>query len=199
MDSYDISSSGRRVREASAADAAVLAEIYRPYVEETAVSFELAAPDAGTFAGRISETLAAYPFLVCETEDGEALGYAYASRFHPREAYDWSAEVSVYVRQDARGAGVGRALYTELERLLKEQGVRNLYACVAVPRKDNTNLTNDSMRFHAALGFTFAGSFCRCGNKFSQWYDVWWMEKKIGEYDPDPAPFLPYPELKKRR
>ena len=199
MDSSDILTAGGRVREASAEDAAVLAAIYRPYVEETAVSFEYEAPAAEEFAERMRRTMEQYPYLVWETDAGEVLGYAYASRFHPRRAYDWSAEVSVYVRRDARGRGIGKALYAELERLLKEQGVRNLYACIAVPRERSTRLDDGSIRFHAACGYTLAGSFCRCGNKFSQWYDMCWMEKLIGTHDADPAPFLPYPEWKKNR
>ena len=195
MDSLDFSSSAGRVRDASPADAAALAEIYRPYVEETAVSFEYEAPDAVTFAERIRRTQERYPFLVYESEDGRPLGYAYASRFQERRAYDWSAEASVYVRRDARGRGAGKALYGELERLLKLQGVRNLYACIAVPREGSTHLTDASIRFHAALGFRLAGTFCRCGNKFSQWYDMCWMEKTIGTHEADPAPFVPYPEL----
>ena len=199
MNSSEIKGHAGVVREADPAEAAVLAGIYRPYVEETAVTFEYTAPDASAFAERMRMTLQQYPYLVYEAEDGQLLGYAYASRFHPRQAYDWSAEVSVYVRMDARGRGVGRALYARLEDLLKEQGVRNLYACIAAPRQDNTRLSDASLRFHGAMGFHLAGSFCRCGNKFSQWYDMCWMEKMIGTHESEPAPFLPYPEMKERK
>ena len=197
MNSSDILVPGGFVREAKLSEASVLAEIYRPYVEDTAVSFEYEAPDEAAFSERMKSTLDRYPFLAYESDDGQVLGYAYASRFHARQAYDWSAEVSVYVRQDSRGRGVGKALYSELEALLGKQGIRNLYACIASPREDNTRLSDASIRFHAAMGFQLAGSFCRCGNKFSQWYDMCWMEKLIGTHEADPAPFVPYPELKK--
>ena len=198
MDSSDISLIGGRVRTAVPEDAAALAEIYRPYVEETAVSFEYEAPDAAEFAERIRRTLERYPWLVYEDPDGYVLGYAYASAFKGRPAYDWSAEVSVYVRRDAHRRGVGKALYGELERLLKLQGIRNLYACITAPREDSTHVTDTSIRFHAAEGYALIGSFCRCGNKFSEWYDMCWMEKTIGTHDGEPAPLIPYPELGER-
>ena len=198
MDSFVYSASRGMVRRAGPGDAAVLAAIYRPYVEHTAVSFEYEAPDAAEFEDRIRRTMEQYPFLVYQADDGQVLGYAYASRFQSRRAYDWSAETSVYVRQDVRGKGVGRSLYEELENLLRRQGVRNMYACIASPREDNTNLSDASIRFHAAMGFRLAGNFCRCGNKFSQWYDMCWMEKTIGTYEADPAPFIPFSELEQR-
>ena len=86
------------VREASVEDAAELLEIYRPYVEHTDVSFEYVTPSVQEFAGRIAHTLQRYPYLVAQNEDGELLGYAYASAFKSREAYDWSVELSVYVK-----------------------------------------------------------------------------------------------------
>ncbi len=198
VNSSDITVSSGFVREAKLVDAAAIAEIYRPYVEDTAVSFEYEAPDAVVFAERMRQTMEQYPFLIYETDDGQIVGYACASRFHPRKAYDWSAEVTVYVRWNSRGRGAGKALYGELERLLKQQGVRNLYACIASPREGSTRLSDASIRFHGAMGFRLVGTFCRCGNKFSQWYDMCWMEKIIGNHEADPGPFIPYPKVKER-
>ena len=198
VDSSEFFPAGARVRTASPEDAPVLAEIYRPYVAETAVSFEYEAPDAEAFAGRIRKTLERYPWLVYETSDGRILGYAYAAPFKQRQAYDWSAEVSVYVREDAHGRGVGKALYAELERILARQGVRNLYACITAPREENTRVTDASIRFHGAVGYRLIGSFCRCGNKFSEWYDMCWMEKMIGTHEGAPEPLIPFPELRDR-
>ena len=183
-----------RTRPAGPEDAAALAAIYRPYVEKTAVTFEYEAPDADEMLARLRAVTERYPWLVWEC-GGRVEGYAYASPFQTRAAYDRSAQVSVYVREDCRGQGIGRALYAELEEILKRQRVTNVYACIASPRPDNTRLDDGSIRFHAALGFRLAGTFCRCGNKFSQWYDMCWMEKFLdGHGDPD-EPFVPFSRL----
>ena len=88
------------IREASVKDAAELLEIYRPYVEHTNVSFEYETPSGEEFAGRIAHTLERYPYLVAQNDEGEILGYAYASAFKSREAYDWSVELSIYVKDN---------------------------------------------------------------------------------------------------
>ncbi|MGN1006539.1 MAG: GNAT family N-acetyltransferase [Aristaeellaceae bacterium] len=171
------------IRVARESDAAALRDIYAPYVERTAVSFEYEAPDVATFAGRIRRVQERYPYLVAKS-DGELLGYAYAGSFHSREAYSWSAEASIYLRMDCRRMGVGSALYRALEAALKAMGVRNLYACIAVPDAPDEYLTLDSMRFHAAMGYRTVGEFHHCGWKFGRWYSMVWMEKLL---DPDPS------------
>ena len=90
------------IRVAREEDAAALLEIYAPYVLETAITFEYDVPSAEEFAGRIRHTLERYPYLVAEDESGELLGYAYASPFHARPAYDWAVETSFYVRKTGR-------------------------------------------------------------------------------------------------
>ena len=97
------------IRPARPEDAAALLAIYAPYVEKTAVTFEYQPPSLEELAGRIRRTLARYPYLAAERE-GRILGYAYAGPFHPRPAYCWSAEASIYVAEAARGSGVGGAL-----------------------------------------------------------------------------------------
>ena len=98
------------IRGVRADDAPAIAEIYRPIVETTVISFELVPPDAGEIARRIEATLeAGYPYLVAE-RDGTVTGYAYAARFRGRAAYDGTAETSIYVRRDVKRGGVGRAL-----------------------------------------------------------------------------------------
>lgn len=92
----------RRIRLATLADAKALLDIYRPYVEETAVSFEYTVPSLTKFEQRLSDIMAFYPCLVAE-EEGGILGYAYASRFHARAAYAWSAEVTIYLPRRLEG------------------------------------------------------------------------------------------------
>ena len=113
------------IRVAKPEDGEVLSKIYGYYVENTAVSFEYSAPTPGEFRERIGKTLLTHPYLVYE-EEGELLGYAYAHPLIGRAACDWSVEVSIYIHKDARGRGVGKALYEALEDTLRRQNVVNL-------------------------------------------------------------------------
>ena len=108
---------------------------------------------------------------------GQILGYAYASAFKERAAYDWSAESSVYVSQNVRALGIGRLLYEALERALRAQNIANMNACIAC---GNDEYLNDaSVRFHERMNFRFVGRFQRCAYKFGRWYDMAWMQKPI--------------------
>ena len=118
------------IRVASTEDAQTLLEIYRPYVEHTAITFEYDVPDIEVFMNRIKNTQKTYPYLVAEYQ-GEILGYAYAGAFKERAAYDWAVETSIYVRQNQKRMGVGSLLYEKLEEILKRQGILNVNACIA--------------------------------------------------------------------
>lgn len=179
------------IREASAADASRLCSIYAPYVTGTAVTFEYEIPSVAEFQNRICHVLDRYPYLVAVL-NGTIVGYAYASSFHPRAAFAWCVEVSIYLDQDYHGKGIGRQLYQRLEELLKAQQVQNLNACIAYPNPK-------SIGFHESLGFETIGHFHRCGFKLNQWYDVIWMEKMTGEHGIPPKPFIPYPQIQQKK
>ncbi|MBQ9263381.1 MAG: N-acetyltransferase [Clostridia bacterium] len=168
------------IRLAAPGDAGTLLAIYAPYVEQTAVSFEYVAPTEVEFKKRIVHTLEKYPYLVLE-DQGQVMGYAYAGPLKARAAYDWSAEVSIYLRMNARGKGYGKALYTALEDALKQMGIRNLYACIAFAEQEDEYLTQASPRFHERMGYHRCGTFTQCAFKFGRWYDMIWMEKMIGD------------------
>lgn len=183
------------IRIASPKDAGRLLEIYRPYVERTAVSFEYAVPSLAEFEGRIAHTLKRYPYLIAQDEGG-ILGYAYAGAFKEREAYRHGVELSVYVDWNRRRAGVGKLLYAALEEWLAKQNVHVLYACIAcTDREDDPYLSADSPLFHEKLGFRYAGRFENCGYKFDRWYDMVWMEKRIHPVAAYPDAFVPFPEI----
>ena len=169
------------IRTASAADAPALLKIYRPYVENTAITFEYDVPSTEEFACRIQHTLRKYPYLVAE-EKGTLLGYAYAGPFHERPAYDWAVETSIYVDQSCRKMGIGGKLHHALEEVLKLQGILNLNACIAYPEAEDEYLTKNSVEFHRHLGYDMVGEFHNCGYKFDRWYHMVWMEKMIGEH-----------------
>ncbi|BBY22018.1 GNAT family N-acetyltransferase [Mycobacterium stomatepiae] len=174
-----------RVRRATAADAAACADIYRPYVLDTAISFETDPPTAPQMADRIEKALAMHEWLVLEV-DGQVTGYAYAGPFNPRAAYRWAVETSVYLAQDARRAGGGRMLYAELLKRLAERGFRQAFAGTAQP-----NEASDAL--HAAFGFVRAGYYRRVGWKLGAWHDVSWWQLELpgpgGDHDP-PRPII---------
>ena len=82
------------VRQAEIADAEEILDIYRPYVEDTAITFEYTPPSIDEMENRIKERKGKYPFLVLENDE-RILGYAYLSPFKERDAYNWSAETSI--------------------------------------------------------------------------------------------------------
>lgn len=163
-------------------DASELLGIYGPYVKDTAISFEYEVPSLEEFTSRIVNISSKYPYIKAVSEDGTILGYAYATAFKGRRAYDWSVETTIYIRQDCRRGGIGRALYEELEFRLKDMGILNMNACIASPKSEDEHLTSDSIYFHGNMGFTKVGTFHDCGYKFNSWYDMIWMEKIIGEH-----------------
>lgn len=189
--------SSLRIRVATKDDAAQLLAIYRPYVENTAVTFEYEAPTVEEFAHRIENTTAKYPYLVAEF-GGEIIGYTYAGPFRVRPAYAWSVETSIYVRRDMKQRGVGRQLYERLEILLAKQNVTNLYACIASPEAGDPYANRDSLEFHAHMGYRMVGEFKKCAYKFGRWYTVAMMEKTVSAHGTPQQDVIPFPELNER-
>nr|WP_200880595.1 GNAT family N-acetyltransferase [Clostridium drakei] len=183
------------MRMATKADAKEILNIYKPYVENTAISFEYEVPSVEEFTERINNILKKYPYIVAIDND-QIIGYAYASSFKERVAYDWAVETTIYLSQNCRGKGVGKKLYLALEEILKRQNILNLNACIAYTATDNAYLTNASTYFHEHLGYRKVGCFSKCGYKFENWYDMIWMEKIIGEHSANPKPVIPISELK---
>lgn len=183
-----------KIRTAVPEDAVALLEIYAPYVEHTAISFEYEVPSAEEFRERIVNRLENYPYLVAEV-DGRMLGYAYTSPFVGRAAYGWSAETTIYLREDCRKMGVGRALYEALEKVSKAQNILNLNACIGYPQEEDEYLTMNSVKFHEHMGYQIVGMFHNSGYKFGRWYHMVWMEKLIGEHKDKPKSVTPFREL----
>ena len=171
------------LRNATITDVPVMLEIYRPYILDTAITFEYEVPSLSEFEGRFLSVTKKYPWLVWE-EHGEVLGYAYAGPFKSRAAYQWDADLSIYLRRDCRGNGIGRALYTELENRLRALGYHVLYGIV-------TSANDASCRFHEAMGYRPIAVFENTGVKFGQWYGITWYEKRIREGIPEQAPLTP--------
>mgnify|MGYP003586816036 CR=1 FL=1 len=182
------------LRIATPSDAAQILEIYKLYVQKTAISFEYEVPSPEEFSERISNTLKKYPYIVAE-QAGEILGYAYMGAFSGRAAYDWSAESSIYLKEGKKKLGLGARLYQAIEAIAKAQNILNLTACIAYPEVEDEYLTKNSVQFHEHLGYELVGRFHKCGYKFDRWYDIVWMQKLLGEHSANPAPIISFPNL----
>lgn len=173
-------------RLAAPGDAEKLLKIYAQYIH-TSITFEYALPDVDQFSQRIRNVGAAYPWLVAEDE-GRILGYAYAHALAERSAYQWNAELSVYLDHNWRGNGLGPKLCDILLAILARQGVLTVYSRITIP---NT----PSERLHAKMGFRLEWLQKNAGFKAGQWHDVAWFAKDIGQHCTPPAPFTPLPGL----
>lgn len=167
------------IRDVKVRDANEILGIYEPYVLESAITFEYEVPSVAQFTKRIQSIIQEYPYYVA-CLNGKIVGYAYASTFKDRSAYQWCAEVSVYLAPSAKGKGIAKRLYDALEEALGALGVSNVYACIAYPNEA-------SIRFHEKQGFTCIGYFHKCGYKLNQWWDMVWMEKIIKVYETAPV------------
>jgi phosphinothricin acetyltransferase len=160
------------IRPVELSDAAAIAAIYRPIVDSTIISFEEDAPGTEEMSRRIAAiTAASYPWLAAE-KDGQVKGYAYACRHRERAAYRYSVDVSVYVAQDARNAGIASALYETLFAQLAQRGFHRAFAGIALPNQA-------SIALHRRFGFEPVGIYKEVGRKFDRWLDVSWWQKAL--------------------
>ena len=170
------------IRKVSVNDAKELLDIYSYYVKNTAITFEYEVPSVEEFSCRIRDITKRYPYLAAE-KNGRMIGFAYAHEFIARKAYDWSAEVTIYVDHKEKKQGIGRFLYSELEKYLRAMGVIDLYACIGVPNGEaDEYLDRNSADFHKHTGYELRGTFPKSGYKFGRWYDMVWLGKSIGEH-----------------
>lgn len=179
------------IRLAAPGDAEGIRQVYAPFAH-TPVTFEEVEPDPAEFRGRMEGILAFYPGLVACKEDGRVVGFAYAHRQSERAAYDWNAELSIYLADGVKGRGLGSAIYGALMRLLTLQGVRCAYARVTLP-----NAASEAL--HARFGFERAWVQRNAGFKNGAWRDVAWLVKPIGPFDAQPARPLPFPRILEER
>jgi phosphinothricin acetyltransferase len=162
------------VRPATPADAEVVAEIYRFYVTDTAITFDEAPLSADDFVRRIDA--GGLPFLVAERE-GQVVGYITAAPHGARASFRWSVNSMIYVRPGLARGGVGRALYAGLLPRLTALNYVRVYAGITLPNAPSVGL-------HEALGFRRVATFPAAGYKLGRWWDVGWWE----------LPLVPLPE-----
>lgn len=167
------------IRKVRIDDVKRLLEIYEQYIDSS-ITFECHLPTTQEFKDRIETFSAEYPYLVCEDE-GRVVAYAYAHKLFEREAYQWNAELSIYIDQSCTGHGIGKRMYEELIRVLQEMGVKKVYGIVTIPNEP-------SERLHESLGFQRVWVHEHGGYKNDSWHDVAWFEKNIGTFEESPKP-----------
>ncbi|MBP3633969.1 MAG: N-acetyltransferase [Oscillospiraceae bacterium] len=171
------------IRHAVLADVPQILDIYAPYILNTAITFEYDVPTVSEFEARFLSITKEGPWLVWE-ENGRILGYAYGEKAFVRAAYQWAADLAVYLRPEAQGKGIGKALYTAVEDILRQQGYCLCYGVV-------TSANEKSCAFHEAMGYVKRAEFPDCGMKFGKWYGTIWYEKRLRDGIPTHAPCPP--------
>jgi phosphinothricin acetyltransferase len=161
------------LRDAMPADVPAITAIYAHHVLTGTGTFEEVPPDEAEMAARLAKVQnAGCAWLVTE-QDGVVTGYGYYSQFRDRSAYRFTAEDSIYVRDDVRGMGVGKALVQALLERATAQGFRQMLAVIG----DSENA--GSIGLHASLGFRQVGVMRGVGLKFDRWVDVVTMQKAL--------------------
>ena len=175
----------RAVRES---DAAALANIYSYYATQTVVTFTTEPPTEQDYIEKIRHLTPMYPFLVLE-ENGALLGFAYADRMRPHDAYLWDVELTIYLSPSApKHIGLGSQLLGALLRVLSHQGFTSAYSVITFPNPPSIGL-------HQAFGFTEVGHFPKAGFKQGRWLDIMWLHKALGDFPAQPKPPLPFSQL----
>jgi L-amino acid N-acyltransferase YncA len=177
-----------RLRAATADDAAAIAAIYAPYVENSIISFETETPDAAAMRGRIEAGGALYPWLAAVEEDGMLVAYAYASAFRPRPAYRYTVETTIYVRQGLHRRGIGGFLYRPLLTMLEAQGFTQAFGAITLPNPA-------SIALHERLGFARAGTYTKVGWKQGGWWDVGLWQRPLAPPTVPPTEPRPWREI----
>ena len=163
------------LRDATTADIASIAAIYRESVGNGTASFEIDPPTDAEMATRFSGiTGQGYPYLAAVNGAGNVIGYAYASAFRTRPAYRWMVEDSIYLAAESRGHGIGKALLAALLERSSALGFRQMIAVIGGGHPA-------SVALHRAAGFSETGLLIGTGYKHGRWLDTMLMQKALGD------------------
>ena len=175
------------IRLAEQADLEQFAEIVNYYIETTTINFHDRPQSEEDWEATWEVLKESYPFVVAET-DGVLGGIAYASPWKLRGAYDWTCEVTVYVRAGHERQGLGRSLSKRMLEILEAQGYRAIVAVIALPNEA-------SVALHEALGYRHMGTLENLGFKQDEWRDVSFWELQLGDPGTPPTDIKPVSEV----
>ncbi len=165
------------IRAAVETDVPDIQAIYAHHVLHGAGTFEETPPSVEEMSARFAKIVGrSWSYLVATDATG-VLGFAYYAQHRDRSAYRYTAEDSIYVRDDVRGQGVGKALVARLLQDAETAGFRQMIAVIG----DSENI--GSIGVHASLGFQRAGLLRAVGRKFDRWVDVVLMQRTVGKGD----------------
>ena len=165
------------IRSATEADIPAIHTIYAHHVLNGTGTFDEQPPSAEELADKFRKIVEhGWSWLVATDATG-VLGYAYYTQFRDRSAYRYCVEDSIYVRDDVRGQGVGKALVSALIEHATARGMRQMIAVIG----DSENV--GSIGVHASLGFHMVGTLRAVGVKFGRWVDVVSMQRALGRGD----------------
>ncbi|MCE4564826.1 N-acetyltransferase [Maribellus sp. CM-23] len=156
------------IRDIRINDSKALAAIYNYYISHTCITFEEIPVTENDIKERIRSHNLNLPWIVYE-EDGEIVGYAYATEWKSRSAYKFSVESTVYLKQGSQGKGIGTILYRELLNRIAKSNIHAVIGGIALPN-------NPSVALHEKLGFEKVAQFKEVGFKFGKWIDVGYWE-----------------------
>jgi phosphinothricin acetyltransferase len=163
------------IRDATAADLPAITAIYAHHVRTGTGTFEETPPDQAEIGQRMAKVQGAGCAWLVAENDGLIVGYGYYAQIRDRSAYRFTAEDSIYVRDDVRGMGVGKALVQALIEHATAKGFRQMIAVIG----DSENV--GSIGLHSSLGFRQVGTMKAVGLKFGRWVDVVTMQRPLGE------------------
>jgi phosphinothricin acetyltransferase len=166
------------IRDAVDDDFSAIAAITNHYIVTTTIHFAYQPVSADELRAIWTHGRDRYPWLVAD--DAGVVGHAKAGVWRDRAAYQWTAEVGLYVADHARGRGLGRALYTALLAELARRGFRSAIAGITLPNEPSAAL-------HRAFGFDSVGTVRDAGYKRGAWHDVEFWQKRLAT-DPVPPP-----------
>lgn len=175
------------IRHADNKDVKEILAIYGHFIANSMVTFETDIPSINDFQKRIVHHQQNFPWLIAGV-NGVVAGYVYASKYRERIAYQWVAEVSIYMHLSYRGKGIAAQLYQALFEILRLQGICKVYAVISVPNPE-------SVGFHEKMGFKWFATYKNVGNKFGKWCDVGWWELELNAPVNNPKPPIPYRDI----
>ena len=161
------------IRIATEQDAQAITSIYNYYIENTVVTFETEVISVDTILARMKTVnVANLPWLVAVNNQGQVVGYAYASPFRERYAYRFSVEITVYIDKTSAKQGFGTALYMALISELKALKMHVIIGVITLPNEQ-------SVALHEKMGMTKVAHFYEIGYKFEQWLDVGYWQARL--------------------